>query len=135
MEESRPSLCLGAKDTAFSPATCPQQGPPAEPGPLQPPPYTLKWAFVTRLLNLSFSEGVTLGALPEQPLPKATHHMAGEAGVGARSPLITPHCMPPPAALPQARGWGAGTLKQVLSARLPSTRPFLHSDRESQAQC
>ena len=54
------------------------------------PPYTVKWAFVTRALNLSFSEGVTLRPPPEQLLPKATYQMVREAGVGARSPLLTP---------------------------------------------
>lgn len=93
----------GAKETAFSPATCPQQCPLQSLGPCSPP-YTLKWAFVTRALKLSFSEGGTLRAPQSSPCPRPLTKWREKPGGW----VPTPCCMPPPATLPQAPGEGWG---------------------------
>lgn len=89
---------------------------------------------IERALSLSaeaqLSEGGHLESTPEQPLPKATHQMARETRGGCSPPAA---CHPPRLChKPRGR---VGTLSQVLSACLPSARPFLRvGDQERQDQ-
>lgn len=128
VEAGRPSVCLGCQGNCLQPGHVPPAVPPAEPGPLQPPLH-IEMGLCHQSAEAQLLRGGHPESTPEQPLPKATHQMARETRVGAH-PLL--HATPRDSAT--SPGGGVGTLSQVLSACLPSARPFLRGDQERQDQ-